>query len=58
MSEFNLSPGFLFVVAVIALLILISIQYTLNLILRELREIRRRMRYDKSPGEEKVREHE
>lgn len=49
--------GILFVVSVILILILISIQYTLNLILKELREVRSRLGYG-GTDPRKVREKE
>ncbi len=58
LSAAGLPSGFVFVIVIIVLLILISIQYTLNLILRELREIRRKMRQDGYGGREREKEHE
>ena len=40
------SSGFTFMIAVIIILILISIQFTLNMILRELKSIRTRLGAD------------
>ena len=58
LSGSGLPAGFLFVGVVIVLLILISVQYTLNLILRELREIRKQMRNDRYDSREKEKTHE
>ena len=43
----------LFLIIVVVLLILVSVQYTLNLILRELREIRKQLRHDRYDVREK-----
>lgn len=41
----EIGSGFIFIIAVIFLIILVSLQFTLNLILRELKEIRKYLSY-------------
>ena len=41
----QIGSGFIFIIAMIFLVILISIQFTLNLILKEVKEIRKHLSY-------------
>ena len=41
----EIGPGFIFIIAIIFLIIFVSLQFTLNLILRELKEIRKYLSY-------------
>ena len=41
----EIGSGFIFIIAIIFLIIFVSLQFTLNLILRELKEIRKYLSY-------------
>ncbi len=48
----EIGSGFVFIIAIIFLIILISLQFTLNLILRELKEIRKFLSYVRNDRDE------
>lgn len=48
----EIGSGFIFIIAMIFLVILVSIQFTLNLILKEVKEIRKYLSYVKNYKDE------
>lgn len=49
----DIGSGFLFIIAMIFLVIFVSIQFTLNMILRELKAIRKYLSYVRNDREER-----
>lgn len=49
----DVGSGFLFIIAIIFLVIFVSIQFTLNMILRELKEIRKYLSYVRNDRDER-----
>ena len=49
----EIGSGFLFIIAIIFLIIFVSIQFTLNMILRELKEIRKYLSFVRNERDER-----
>ena len=49
----EIGSGFLFIIAIIFLIIFVSIQFTLNMILRELKEIRKYLSFVRNDRDER-----
>ena len=49
----EIGSGFLFIIAIIVLIIFVSIQFTLNMILRELKEIRKYLSFVRNDRDER-----